>query len=156
MTQQTEKDDSLTKTTTPPTTPVTVKKPALYGTCECDVEKSTLEEEALAAVREHAFAVQSIGCSEMLPRTPELLFINLITLENHTNCIELTKKGWRVASNRNDCMNGDFRQLDIHTKYFDTLHSLLNEISPLYIKKFGEKLVEKLSELKKEQEQSKE
>ena len=59
----------------------------------CDTEKttlSTLEEEAMAAVREHAFAVNLIGVSEMLPRTPQLLFINVTTSENHTHCIELT------------------------------------------------------------------
>uniref|UniRef100_A0A1I7TTG7 DUF727 domain-containing protein n=1 Tax=Caenorhabditis tropicalis TaxID=1561998 RepID=A0A1I7TTG7_9PELO len=155
MTQQTNQDASLGETTTPPTTPVTVKKAALCGTCDCDVEKSTLEEEAMAAVREHAFAVNLIGVSEMLPRTPQLLFINVTTAENHTHCIELTVKGWRVASNRNDCMNGDFRQLQIHTKYFETLHSLLDEISPSYRKifrsKFGAKLMSKLNILQKEQ-----
>ncbi|EFP07579.1 hypothetical protein GCK72_006206 [Caenorhabditis remanei] len=155
MTQQTNKDPSQSETTTPPTTPVTVKKPALCG--NCDTEKttlSTLEEEAMAAVREHAFAVNLIGVSEMLPRTPQLLFINVTTSENHTHCIELTIKGWRVASNRNDCMNGDFRQLDIHTKYFSTLHALLTEISPLYREKFGAQLIAKLSDLKKERSDS--
>lgn len=151
MTQQTNKDSSLSETTTPPTTPVTVKKPALCGSCDCEVEKSTLEEEAMAAVREHAFAVNMIGVSEMLPRTPQLLFINVTTMENHTHCIELTGKGWRVASNRNDCMNGDFRQLQIHTKYFETLHSLLDEISPQYRDNFGKKLMSKLAELKNNQ-----
>lgn len=31
MTQQSDKDASVSETTTPPTTPVTVKKPALCG-----------------------------------------------------------------------------------------------------------------------------
>ncbi|CAI2344907.1 unnamed protein product [Caenorhabditis sp. 36 PRJEB53466] len=151
MTQQTEEDAPLSETTTPPTTPVTVKKSALCGSCECDIERSSLEEEALAAVQEHAFAVSAIGVSEMLPRTSQLVFINVATLENHTHCIELTQKGWRVASHRNDCMNGDFRQLEIHTKYFESLHSLLTEISPLYREKFGQQLMAKLNELKEEQ-----
>ncbi|CAP23944.2 Protein CBG02603 [Caenorhabditis briggsae] len=151
MTQQTG-NDSLTETTTPPTTPVTVKKPPFCENCHTDAEKTGLEETAMAAVREHAFAVNLIGVSEMLPRTSQLLFINVTTAENHTHCIELTIKGWRVASNRNDCMNGDFRQLSIHTKYFETLHALLTEISPEYRQRFGGELITKLSAVAVEQE----
>ncbi|CAI5441332.1 unnamed protein product [Caenorhabditis angaria] len=149
MTQNDEKTTS--STTTPPTTPV-LKKAGLCGTCDCEVtEKSTLEEEALVAVRELSFAVKNIAISEMLPRTPQLLFINVTTLENHTHCIELTGKGWRIASNRNDCMNGDFRQLDIHTQYYDSLYALLTTISPLYREKFSEQLINKLNLLANEQ-----
>ncbi|CAB3404150.1 unnamed protein product [Caenorhabditis bovis] len=151
MTHSTD-DNHLNETATPPTTPVNTKKSTVCGSCDCEVvEKSTLEEEALAAVRELAFAVKMIAISEMLPRTPQLLFINVTTLENHTHCIELTQKGWRIASNRQDCMNGDFRNLDIHTQYFETLYALLNTISPLYRKKFGDQLISKLNELAENQ-----
>ena len=34
-----------------------------------------------AAVHELSFAVQSISVSEMLPRTPDLIFVNLTTNE---------------------------------------------------------------------------
>jgi hypothetical protein len=43
--------------------------------------ESSLELEALAAVHELSFAVQSISVSEMLPRMAELIFINVTTLE---------------------------------------------------------------------------
>lgn len=62
------------------------------------MEKSTLEEEAMAAVRENAFAVNLIGVSEMLPRTSQLLFINVTTFENHTHCIELTRKFTQMSN----------------------------------------------------------
>lgn len=42
---------------------------------------SLLEQEALAALREVAFAVQSVSLSESLPLTSELVFMNLTTLE---------------------------------------------------------------------------
>ncbi|EGT48135.1 hypothetical protein CAEBREN_19886 [Caenorhabditis brenneri] len=154
---QANKDSSLSETTTPPTTPVNVKKSNHCDTCGCEPSKfsnATLEDEANNAVREHAYAVKTIAVSEMLPRTPQLLFINVTTTENHTHCIELTAKGWRVASNRNDCMNGDFRQLQIHTKYFDSLHSLLQEISPSFRKKFFGSIVDKLEDVKKERNES--
>ncbi|KAK5981726.1 DUF727 domain-containing protein [Trichostrongylus colubriformis] len=109
---------------TPPTTPTvrssTPSRNGSAGICECDM-RSQLEEEAMAAVREFSYAVESVCISEMLPRTNELLFLNLTTLERTTYCIELTGKGWRIASNRADCMNGDFRQLQMHTQYFESL-----------------------------------
>ncbi|CAJ0925790.1 unnamed protein product, partial [Mesorhabditis belari] len=79
----------------------------------CDPELSTLEIEAAAAVREVSFAVQNISVSEILPRTTELMFLNLTTKEGSSYCIELTIKGWRIASNRNDCMNGGFAAMSI-------------------------------------------
>ncbi|EYC07711.1 hypothetical protein Y032_0069g359 [Ancylostoma ceylanicum] len=117
--------------------------------CECDV-RSQLEEEAIAAVREFSYAVQSVCISEMLPRTSELLFLNLTTLEHVTYCIELTGKGWRIASNRADCMNGDFRQLHMHTKYFESLNQLLDTVSPSYRQRFGGQLIDKLKDLQEE------
>lgn len=42
---------------------------------------SLLEKEALAAIREVGFAVRMISLPESLPRTTDLIFMNLITLE---------------------------------------------------------------------------
>ncbi|VDP59215.1 unnamed protein product [Heligmosomoides polygyrus] len=44
-------------------------------------EDSSLELEAIAAVHELSFAVASISVSEMLPRTSELIFVNVTTVE---------------------------------------------------------------------------
>ncbi|VDM55866.1 unnamed protein product [Angiostrongylus costaricensis] len=144
--------DSLRSSTkTPPTTPTDKSsnvKSSSSGLRECDI-RSQLEEEAIEAVREFSYAVQSVCISEMLPRTSDLLFLNLTTLEGKTYCIELTAKGWRIASNRADCMNGDFRQLYIHTQYFESLNQLLDSISPSYRQRFGGKLAEKLNNLSK-------
>ena len=120
-----------------------------FSICEC---RSALEEEAVSAVREFSFAVQTICISEMLPRTAELLFLNITTLEGSTYCVELTGKGWRIASHRQDCMNGDFRQLATHTRYFESLYALLDTLSPLYRQQFGSRLLSKLNELKEAQE----
>uniref|UniRef100_A0A1I7XTM9 DUF727 domain-containing protein n=1 Tax=Heterorhabditis bacteriophora TaxID=37862 RepID=A0A1I7XTM9_HETBA len=129
---------------TPPASPVhPVVVGSTYSTrrnsnvCEC---RSALEEEAVSAVREFSFAVQTVCISEILPRTSDLLFLNLTTLEGSTYCIELTSKGWRIASNRQDCMNGDFRQLSLHTRYFESLNQLLDTISPAYRDKFDSSL----------------
>ncbi|EFO14021.1 hypothetical protein LOAG_14504 [Loa loa] len=105
---------------------------------------SMLEKEAVAAIREVGFAVRMISLPEALPRTADLIFMNLITLEDRTYCIELTQRGWRVASDRHDSMNGDYRQLDLHTRYFETIYQLLNVISPEFRNQFATKLSNKL------------
>lgn len=44
---------------------------------------NSLEFEALAAVHRPSFAVRDISVSEMLPRTPQLIFVNVTTLEGN-------------------------------------------------------------------------
>ena len=56
-------------------------------------------------------------------------------------------KGWRVASFRQDCMNGDFRRMELHTKYYENPYELMDKISPGYRLRFGEKLAAKLRAL---------
>ncbi|KAI6218022.1 GSK3-beta interaction protein [Aphelenchoides fujianensis] len=106
--------------------------------------ESSLELEALAAVHQLSFAVQSISISEMLPRTPELIFVNVTTLEGQPYCLELTQKGWRVTSLRTDCMAGDFTRMDLFVKYYDSLFNLMEVLSPGYKEMFSEKLEQRL------------
>ncbi|KAE9421642.1 hypothetical protein Angca_006366, partial [Angiostrongylus cantonensis] len=107
--------------------------------------ESLLELEAIAAVHELSFGVQSIGISEMLPRTPDLIFVNLTTLEEQPFCVELTHKGWRITSLRCDCMMGDFTRFQLFIKYYDSLHSLMCEISSGYCSRSGEKIAHQLN-----------
>jgi hypothetical protein len=116
--------------------------------------ESTLELEALTAIHQVSFAVQSISVSEMLPRTPELIFINLTTIESQPFCIELTHKGWRVTSLRSDCMQGDFTRIELFTMYHESLCTLLEVISPGYKSMFSEKLAQRLRLLESGQEDS--
>jgi len=114
--------------------------------------ESTLELEALTAIHQVSFAVQSISVSEMLPRTPELIFINLTTIESQPFCIELTHKGWRVTSLRSDCMQGDFTRIELFTMYHESLCTLLEVISPGYKSMFSEKLAQRLRLLETNEE----
>ncbi|GMR37039.1 hypothetical protein PMAYCL1PPCAC_07234, partial [Pristionchus mayeri] len=109
---------------------------------------SPLEEEAILALKEAAPSVNSISISEMLPRTADLLFMNVTTLEGQTYCVELCGKGYRVASARQDCMNGDFRQLDLHTRYFESIYQLLDTLSPRHREKFASSLADKLANIR--------
>jgi hypothetical protein len=51
-------------------------------------EQSSLELEAIAAVHELSFAVQTISVSEMLPRTSELIFVNVTTVEGQCKILK--------------------------------------------------------------------
>ncbi|VDM74735.1 unnamed protein product [Strongylus vulgaris] len=57
----------------------------------------------------------------MLPRTSDLIFVNVKTQEvpvspccsslGQPYTLELTLKGWRIASSHTDCMNGDYTKV---------------------------------------------
>lgn len=85
-----------------------------------------------------------IGTNQTLLRT----FLVLGLVNNFSPglpfCLELTLKGWRVTSQRHDCMQGDFRQLELYTAYFDTLNKLLESLSEGYKARFKDKLDQKL------------
>lgn len=98
-----------------------------------------LELEAIAAVHEFRSLVKDVYVSDKLPRTPDLIYLNLTTIEGNAYCIELTTiKGWRVSSVRHDCMNGDIAHLNLHIKYFDTVQALMEHVSPEYKRKMQE------------------
>uniref|UniRef100_A0A1I7W4K0 DUF727 domain-containing protein n=1 Tax=Loa loa TaxID=7209 RepID=A0A1I7W4K0_LOALO len=128
----------------PSLTRVSTKNRSLHGTNPQSRGESSLELEAVAAVHELSFAVQTISVSEILPRTPDLIFVNVTTVEGQPYCLELTLKGWRVTSLRHDCMHGDYTRLDLFTVYYDTLYDLMDKLSPNYRNLFSEKLAQKL------------
>uniref|UniRef100_A0A915PP72 GSKIP domain-containing protein n=1 Tax=Setaria digitata TaxID=48799 RepID=A0A915PP72_9BILA len=137
-------DNKLSASGLPPAQTVDMLNDIAERCAEFGMGDSLLEKEALAAIREVGFAVRMISLPESLPRTTDLIFMNLITLEDRMYCIELTQRGWRVASDRHDSMNGDYRQLDLHTRYFETIYQLLNVISPEFRNQFANKLSNKL------------
>ncbi|KAI6234568.1 Skp1-related protein [Aphelenchoides fujianensis] len=110
-------------------------------------EHGALELEAIAAVHELSSFVQSIYVSEMLPRTRDLIFVNVKTHEDLPFTLELTMKGWRVASTRTDSMYGDYLHLDLHTQYFNNARHLLDVISPGHNSHFNDCLAERLRQL---------
>uniref|UniRef100_A0A915PKT7 GSKIP domain-containing protein n=1 Tax=Setaria digitata TaxID=48799 RepID=A0A915PKT7_9BILA len=106
-----------------------------------------LELEAIAAVHELSNEVRSIAVSEILPRTADLIFVNIKTVEGHPYTLELTMKGWRIASLQCDSMNGDYKRVELHAKYYENARQLLEEISPAHSQYFTKCLTEKLAQL---------
>nr|CRZ23280.1 Bm6545 [Brugia malayi] len=136
--------DRLSIGSFPSLTRVSTKNRSLHGTNPQSRGESSLELEAIAAVHELSFAVQTISVSEILPRTPDLIFVNVTTTEGQPYCLELTLKGWRITSLRHDCMHGDYTRLELFTVYYDTLYDLMDKLSPNYRNLFSEKLAQKL------------
>lgn len=110
-------------------------------------EGSPLELEAIAAVHELANDVKSIAVSDMLPRTADLIFLNVKTVEDQPYTLELTMKGWRIASMKWDSMNGDYTKVAMHTKYYENARQLLADISPAHSQNMIHTLIQKLESL---------
>ncbi|CEF70762.1 Protein of unknown function DUF727 family and GSKIP domain-containing protein [Strongyloides ratti] len=122
----------------------------------CEIPKGSLELEAIASVHELASRVQTVSVSEMLPRTSDLIFVNIKTVEDVPYTLELTMKGWRVASLHTDSMNGDYNQVDLHTRYFDDVRELVDFVSPGSKDYLNQLLVTKLSQLTNDDNQKNE
>jgi hypothetical protein len=42
-------------------------------------------------------------------------------------------KGWRVASTHTDSMNGDYKNVELHTRYFSNARELLVKFFSFYL-----------------------
>ncbi|XP_003730505.3 GSK3B-interacting protein [Strongylocentrotus purpuratus] len=107
---------------------------------ESDIKLMKIE--ADAAVQEVAFAVKHVEISSKLPASDDVVYLNIVTKENDTFCIELTVQGFRVIGHEYDTITKD-----ISTPYFETIYSLLDHYSPKYRLTFGQALADKLQEL---------
>ena len=60
-------------------------------------EEKLLRIEAEGAIKEIAFAVNSVEVSSKLPNTDDVVYLNLTTKEDERFCVELTVLGFRVS-----------------------------------------------------------
>lgn len=61
-------------------------------------------------------------------------------------------KGWRICSNRTDCMYGDYLNFDFYTHYYHNAKEVLKVISPENFDHFADCLIERLKQLKQSEE----
>jgi hypothetical protein len=52
--------------------------------------------EADQVVKELSFGVESIEISSFLPKTKDVVYLNILTKEKEAYCVELSTKGYRV------------------------------------------------------------
>ncbi|KAI6176195.1 hypothetical protein M3Y97_00772000 [Aphelenchoides bicaudatus] len=113
-----------------------------------------LELEAISTLHELSPFVETINVSDILPKTSELIFLNLKTKDDLSFTLELTMKGWRICSTRNDCMNGNYLNFELHTRYFHNAKEVLRLLSPDHFDKFAANLTERLKALQAQEDEN--
>eukprot|EP00118_Oscarella_pearsei_P026711 m.310326 g.310326 ORF g.310326 m.310326 type:complete len:138 (+) comp50903_c0_seq1:22-435(+) len=104
--------------------------------------------EAKEVLKEIGFAVERVEISEQLPSEDTVTFLNLLTREKESYCIELSTKGYRVVGKAFDISEIPPEA----SQYFETVYALLNRISPMYRDSFGTTLASKLAQIQSERE----
>ncbi|XP_059485624.1 GSK3-beta interaction protein-like [Neocloeon triangulifer] len=100
-------------------------------------------EDHIRDIRNH---VDEAQVSEKLTSTDAGIHINIKTIEGLLFCVHLSTSGIRVVGNLFD----DCTQESDSNEFFETLHALLDKLSPKYRQSFGKELQEKLSRFQEE------
>jgi len=97
--------------------------------------------EAEAVVNDVKNHVNILTIAENLPNTNQSIFFNVETREKLRICVKLSGAGFQIVGN-------DFNSLDEGKDgFYETLQSLLSQVSPKFVESFGNELSSKLSEL---------
>lgn len=105
-------------------------------------EEIDFKVEAGLVIEDIGFTVESISISKNLPSSRECVYLNVLTKERKSLCVELSVLGFRVVGDQ-----FDENQKGIESKYYETMYALLDTVSPGYSQSFGEALVQKLASL---------
>ncbi|KAJ7315282.1 hypothetical protein OS493_038749 [Desmophyllum pertusum] len=103
-------------------------------------EEIDFKVEAELVIEDIGFTVESISISKKLPSSRKCVYLNVLTKERKSLCVELSVLGFRVVGDK-----FDENQEDRETKCYETIYALLDSVSPGYVQSFGEALVQKLS-----------
>ncbi|CAK9303989.1 unnamed protein product [Gordionus sp. m RMFG-2023] len=106
----------------------------------------TISIEIASALLEFKKYVKYLDRSTILANSLTVQYINLITYENENYCIRLNINGWCIVSNTFD--DDRYKNSSRNLQYFETLGSLLDNVSLEYRKLFSEHLNIKLHEIK--------
>lgn len=98
--------------------------------------------EAGLVIEDIGFTVESISISTALPSSRQCVYLNVLTKERESLCVELSVLGFRVVGDQ-----FDKNQEGGETTYYETMYALLDLVSPGYSQAFGEALVQKLASL---------
>nr|XP_058943413.1 GSK3-beta interaction protein-like isoform X1 [Pocillopora verrucosa] len=107
-----------------------------------DDEEIDFKVEAEMVIADIGFAVEEMSISNKLPSSREYVYLNILTKEHRSICVELSVLGFRIVGEK-----FDDNQENSNSKYYETIYALLDSTSPGYTKSFGEALVRKLSSL---------
>ncbi|KAK3580474.1 hypothetical protein CHS0354_001075 [Potamilus streckersoni] len=114
-----------------------------------DEDNYSLKIEANEIVKEVSYSVNEVKVSEKLPKTKELVYLNICTKENVKLCVELSLQGYRVVSRNYDIIEEKMSE----SRFFETIYALLDTLSPGYRNTFSEALMMKLQGLQQQRAQ---
>uniref|UniRef100_T1JA60 GSKIP domain-containing protein n=1 Tax=Strigamia maritima TaxID=126957 RepID=T1JA60_STRMM len=100
--------------------------------------------EAEAVINDVKVGVKDICVSQHLTSTSTKIYLNVTTLENDRLCIELTARGFKVVGKEYDMTD------EPEETFFETPNSLLSGRSALFREAFSASLIEKLTQLQRE------
>jgi len=115
---------------------------------EEDQYDRSLSKEAEKAIEQIEYGVTRAEISDKLPKSDSIAYINIHTLEDEKWCVELSITGYLVVSNRFDCIDDDVKNENTKNFFkFETIETLLHQISPLFVKTFNDSVIERLNKL---------
>ena len=124
-----------------------IKKSGQLSDDEDQYDRS-LSKEAENAIKQIKYGVEYAGISNKLENSDLMAYINLRTFEKETWCIELSITGYMVVSKEFDRIDLALKEQNTNIFFkFETIESLLHQISPLFVKKFNDLIIERLQEL---------
>jgi len=103
-------------------------------------------EEAKGVIKEIVDYVKLFVISEMVPSSDKQIFLNLITLEDQSYTIRLNEQGFSVVGEQLDTVEKEGET------FYETPHSLLDNISKGYRQAWGDHLALQLLKLQAERE----
>ncbi|RNA36546.1 GSK3-beta interaction [Brachionus plicatilis] len=112
-------------------------------------QAQSMANEAEQFATEISYGVKYVKVSDKLEKSNTVAHINITTLENENWCIELNTQGFLIVSNELDTIDNSTKLNNIlnKTNLFETIESLMFNISPLFCKKFNQMVSDKLSKI---------
>ena len=108
----------------------------------------SLSKEAEMAIHQIKYGVIQAEVSNKLGKSDSIAYINIQTLEEKRWCIELSITGYLVVSSQFDCIDEDVKAENVKNFFkFETIETLLHQISPMFVKKFNDSVIERLNKL---------
>lgn len=108
----------------------------------------SLAHEAQRVVEEIKFGVDQAEVSKVLENSESLAYINLKTKEQESFCVELSINGYMIVSRKYDTVDNELKDKNLRNiNKFETVEALMHQISPLFVKKFNDSVVEKLKQI---------
>ncbi|XP_059622389.1 GSK3-beta interaction protein [Phlebotomus argentipes] len=95
------------------------------------------QQEAAAIVHDVKAHLKTVEVSQRLESKSSRIYLNATTLEDKNLCICVSAMGFRIVGEEFDTVNPE---IEDNSRIYETPYALFTDISPLYVKSFGQAL----------------